>query len=273
MATTKITKGTKEKAVKKTVAPAKIKTAGKVTVKKDTASKKGTKTNKKETKAETKPIKKTEVKIELPRTITGLTTDVIDSEGKKIGTITLSETYFGAKVNKQLIAQAVRVYLSNQREGSASTKTRGEVEGSTRKLYKQKGTGRARHGSIRAPIYVGGGIVFGPQPHSFRLDMPQKMKHQALTSALTSQYQNGNVAIVDGLDKLEPKTKVMAGVLAAITNAKSILLVVGQNGQTISRAARNIERVDILPVTQLNTYTVLSHGTIIFTKEAVKTLA
>src|SRR3990170_6251019 len=138
-----------------------------------------------------------------------LNVPVVGVDGKTKSKIQLPKELFGAKVNKALLAQAVRVYLANQRTGNAATKTRGEVEGSTRKIYRQKGTGRARHGAIRAPIFVGGGIVFGPRPHDFHLDFPKKMKRRALGSALTSKLGSGDVIVVSGLSDLEPKTKYM----------------------------------------------------------------
>ena len=119
---------------------------------------------------------------------TGLNIDVFDIKGKNVGSISLPESIFKAKVNPQVVAQAVRVYLANQRQGTSSTKTRGEVQGSTRKIYRQKGTGRARHGSIRAPIFVHGGVAFGPKPRDFSLKIPSKIKQQALFSAFSSKF-------------------------------------------------------------------------------------
>ena len=173
----------------------------------------------------------------------GLIATVVDTKGKAKGKITLPKEAFGEPVNKQLIAQAVRVYLANQREGGASTKTRGQVRGSTRKIYRQKGTGRARHGNIRAPIFVGGGIVFGPVPHDFALSMPEKMKRKALAGALTSRYQEGNIFFVDGIEKLEPKTKYVAQMLEALSLTDSVLLVVTATAHNIVRAARNIPEI------------------------------
>jgi large subunit ribosomal protein L4 len=166
------------------------------------------------------------------------------------------------------MAQAVRVYLANQRVGHASTKTRGEVEGSTRKIYKQKGTGKARHGAIRAPIFVGGGIVFGPRPRDYSLGLPQKMKRVALASALTQQLGNQNVIVVSGLSDVT-KTKVVAATLTAIGATRKTLLVTPKESAVVVRAGRNIEGVNILPVSDLNTYSVLMHGKVVFMKEAI----
>lgn len=202
-----------------------------------------------------------------------LAVSVVGLDGKAAGRVTLPKELFGAKVNKQLIAQAVRIYLANQRVGHASTKTRGEVEGSTRKIYRQKGTGRARHGAIRAPIFVGGGIVFGPKPRDYSMSLPQKMKKVALASALTSQLEKGNVVVMSGLSDVTAKTKVVNGALHAIGADKRTLLVVAASAENVKRAARNIERVDMVDVASLFTYAVVSHPKIVFMKEAIAELS
>jgi large subunit ribosomal protein L4 len=216
------------------------------------------------------PVKTVKAKVVVKKEeIHGLSATVLDVNGKSKGRMTLAKEVFGEKMNKQLINQAVRVYLANQREGGAATKTRGMVEGSTRKIYKQKGTGRARHGNIRAPIFVGGGITFGPVPHDFSLSMPVRMKRKALACALTSQYTAGNIVIVDGLETLKPKTANMAKALRATAGEYPVLLVAAGDVATIIRITRNIESVDICSSTAINTYDVLSHKKIVFMKEAV----
>jgi len=206
----------------------------------------------------------------------GLTVDVFDTKGKVSGKIELPNEVFGAKINKSLIAQAVRVYLANQRTGSSSTKTRGEVKGSTRKIYRQKGTGRARHGGIRAPIFVGGGIAFGPKPRDFSLKLPQKMRRAALFSALSSKLSENEIKIVEGLEKLAPKTKLMANLLKNIQlNDKKILLVVPSKKESFSnleKAARNIEGINIIEAQTLNTYEVLDNSEILFAKDALENI-
>lgn len=164
---------------------------------------------------------------------------------------------------------AVRVYLANQRVGNASTKTRGQVEGSTRKIYKQKGTGRARHGAIRAPIFVGGGIVFGPKPRDYSMKMPQKMRAAALASALSAQYEKGNIKVVSGFAELKPKTKLMVKAFEAIGLHGKTLLVVAKDAEAVVRASRNIDRVDVLPVSDIHAYGVMTHGNIVLMKEAL----
>jgi large subunit ribosomal protein L4 len=202
----------------------------------------------------------------------GIRAAVLGVDGKAAGSVTLPPEYFGAKINKQLMAQAVRVYQANQRVGHAATKTRGMVEGSTRKIYKQKGTGRARHGAIRAPIFVGGGIVFGPMPRDYSLKLPPKLKRAAVASALSSQLSAGNIIFVSGLSDVKPKTKVMAQALTAVGRSKNTLLVVPKDVDMVVRAARNIAGVDVVPVTDMHAYGVVTHGKIIFMKEAVSAL-
>lgn len=220
----------------------------------------------------TKPVKATKT---MPKKAvakpSGLSLPVMGVDGAKAGTIRLSVEVFGVNINKQLLAQAVRVYLANQRVGGAATKTRGMVEGSTRKIYRQKGTGKARHGSIRAPIFVGGGIVFGPVPKDFSRLMPAKMRKAALVSALTTQHNEGKIAVIDGLEGLA-KTKLVAQALTANTVTGSTLLVVPTDGQGIVRIARNISSVDVLPVNLLNTYDVLMHAKVVFTKKALESI-
>ena len=218
----------------------------------------------------TKPVKKPAAKpvAKAKTAATSLSVPVLGPDGKAKGRMTLSAEIFGAKPNRQLLAQAVRVYLANQRAGGASTKTRGEVEGSTRKIYRQKGTGRARHGSIRAHIFVGGGVVFGPVPHSFSMDFPAKMRRKALACALSIQLQAGHVVVVDGLETVK-KTKAMAKALSSVGATANVLLVLGSETGAASLAARNIRGVSILPGGSLNAYAVLSHKKIVLMKNAV----
>ncbi len=254
---TKTTKSTKT--TKATTQPVKMpvkKVAAKVPTAKKTVSKPVAEV------ADVKAVKSTGGK---------LVASVVGVDGASVGTMNLSEEVFGVKVNKQLLAQAVRVYLANQREGTAHTKTRGNVEGSTRKIYKQKGTGRARHGSIRAPIFVGGGVVFGPQSHDYSLRMPDKMKRVALASALTQQYQDGNVIFMDGLQTLEAKTKLVANALTKAGTSGRVLFVVAADAPTVARAARNIKGITVVPTAVLNTYDVITHKKVVFMKTAVPT--
>ncbi|MBU1326910.1 50S ribosomal protein L4 [Patescibacteria group bacterium] len=201
-----------------------------------------------------------------------LSCGVVDIEGKKQGTVRLPKHLFAAPVVEVLLAQAVRVYLANQRRGTASTKTRGEVEGSTSKIYRQKGTGRARHGSIRAPIFVGGGIVFGPKPRRYTLGLSKKLRRAALASALTKQYQENNIIIVEGLGAQPLKTKTIARMLFLLKVPSSALLVTPKEAELVVRAVRNIPGVEYMPASQLHAYTVLSHKKLLFMKESLSLL-
>ena len=203
----------------------------------------------------------------------GIQASVYTASGAKKGTMSLPKEIFGQPINMHLIAQAVRVYRANQRRGNASTKTRGEVQGSTRKIYRQKGTGRARHGAIRAPIFVGGGIVFGPKPRDYSLVFPHSMRRAALISALSWKQKEGNIAVIEGTDRMEPKTKRVASMFAAMTMPKTILCVVSDMGSFFVRAARNIERVRIVPAQQVTTYDVITHHSLCFTEAAIPLLA
>lgn len=251
------------------------------------ATTQSSKVSKKDTKVVAKSSKvakkKTEEKVEVTvpvqlktarKKVAGaVTADVYDIKGKVIETITLPAEIFGAKVNSSLMAQAVRVYLANQRRGTASTKTRGEVEGSTRKIYKQKGTGRARHGSMRAPIFVHGGIAFGPKPRDYSLNLPRKMKKAALSSALSAKVKEGKMRIVTGLEKLEPKTKLMVEVIKNLgINDRKIMLVLSDKTENVKRAARNIERVNITSANQLNTYSILNNNVLLVSKVSLESI-
>lgn len=196
--------------------------------------------------------------------------------GRASGTLALPKEIFGQEVNKKLLAQAMRVYMTNQKSLFASTKTRGEVEGSTAKIYRQKGTGRARHGSVRAPIFVGGGITFGPKPRKVRLELPQRMKKAALLSALSVKAADKQLIGLSGLEKASGKTKEMIGLLGKIAGKRKIgssLIVTGEKKDNVVRAVRNIPGIDVLPVNLINAYEVVKHDLLLLTKEAVEKLS
>ena len=198
---------------------------------------------------------------------TGLSVSVYLLTGRAAGTMSLPKEVFGVKPNKILLAQAVRVYTTNQKIFTASTKTRGEVRGSTAKIFRQKGTGRARHGSIRAPIFVGGGIVFGPKPRKVRLELPKKMKKAALLSALSAKMSDKEIVGVSGLEKATGRTKEIVKFLEKV--GKSALIVTGEKQEMIVRGVRNIPGVDVLPANQINAYEVLRHQFLVISKEAL----
>lgn len=198
-------------------------------------------------------------------------------QGTETGKVNLPKEIFGAKINKTLMAQAVRVYLANQRQGNASTKSRGEVVGSTRKIYRQKGTGRARHGAITAPIFVGGGIVHGPKPHDFSLKMSQTMRKNALFSALSLKHKSNQVLLVEDLDGVN-KTKDVATMIMALNlankkkNADRVLFVLPAATQSYERAIRNIAGLRLERANQLNTYEVLKSKYVLFVAGAIEAL-
>jgi large subunit ribosomal protein L4 len=199
--------------------------------------------------------------------------DVYGVDGKVAGKVTVPGEMFGDKVNKTLLSQAVRVYLANQRQGNASTKTRGEVDGSTRKIYRQKGTGRARHGSIRAPIFVKGGIVFGPKPRDFGLTMPSKMKRKALFSALSAKAEEKTIKVIEGFETIDAKTKNFVTVLSKLGIAQkknSILVVTDSKAEKVKRAGRNVPGVQFAGATRLNVYEVLKSKNLLIMKEALE---
>jgi large subunit ribosomal protein L4 len=174
------------------------------------------------------------------------------------------------------MAQAVRVYLANQRKAHPKTKTRAEVNRTKAKWYRQKGTGRARHGSRAAPIFVGGGVAHGPTgKQNYQLKMPKKMKKAALFSALTSKFKEKEILVVKGLEKIEPKTKKMAEIIrkSKIQNPKSkILLVLPKLLKNVVLAGRNLENLEIAQAADLNTYQVLASDKLIFLPESIDKL-
>jgi len=228
-----------------------------------------------------KSVKKVKIEAKIsvskPSKNVSLNASVFDTKGKVGGHIELPSEIFGAKINDSLMSQAVRVYLANQRQGTSKTQDRGEVDRTTKKIYQQKGTGRARHGSRRAPIFVGGGRVFGPTPRDLSLGFSKKMKTLALFSALSSKLKDNEIKIIQGLEAITPKTKLMVEVLKSleIKDASKILLVLskpGKESENVYRAAKNIEGVEIVSANSLNAYRVLDNKMIIMMKEAVNTI-
>lgn len=201
----------------------------------------------------------------------GLSIPAISITGADAGTISLAPEVFGASINKVLLAQALRVYENNQTGHFSHTKTRGEVEGSTRKIFQQKGTGRARHGGIRAPIFVGGGIALGPKSRKTTLKLPQKMRKIALASALSAKVAEKEVMALVDLDKVSGKTKQISNLLNKISK-KSVLFITDGVNSKAYQAIRNIQKTNILPVGQINAYEVLKYQTILITQEAAKSL-
>ncbi|BDZ41202.1 hypothetical protein GCM10025865_05010 [Paraoerskovia sediminicola] len=198
------------------------------------------------------------------------TVDVLDAKGKKAGTVDLPAEVFDVQTNVPLIHQVVVAQRAAARQGTAATKTRGEVRGGGRKPYKQKGTGRARQGSIRAPQFAGGGTVHGPQPRSYDQRTPKKMKAAALRGALSDRARAGRVHVVSafGVDGT-PSTKAALASLASLTPRQNVLVVLERGDDVTLRSLRNVERVHLLVADQLNTYDVLVSDDIVFTEGAL----
>jgi large subunit ribosomal protein L4 len=198
------------------------------------------------------------------------TIDVLDPTGAKAGTTELPEDVFDVQTNVPLIHQVVVAQLAAARQGTHSTKNRGEVSGGGRKPYKQKGTGRARQGSTRAPQFTGGGVVHGPTPRDYSQRTPKKMKAAALRGALSDRARHGRVYVVTGLVTAEqPSTKAAAAALAAISQRRKVLVVVERHDTVSALSLRNLERVHLLVADQLNTYDVLCSDDVVFTSGAL----
>ena len=183
----------------------------------------------------------------------------------------LNDAIFGAKTREHLLHQAVVMQLANRRAGSAATKTKGFVRGGGKKPWKQKGTGRARAGSIRSPIWVGGGTVFGPTPRDYSYRMPRTARREALLSALSVKHRDGKLIVVDKFSLEAAKTKIMVQALAVL-KVTSALIVIGGADATIERSARNLPKVKVLRVEGVNVYDLLRYDHLILTEGALKLL-
>ncbi len=197
------------------------------------------------------------------------TIDILDAKGSKSGSVDLPAEIFDVQVNIPLIHQVVVAQLAAARQGTADTKSRGEVAGGGRKPYRQKGTGRARQGSIRAPQFAGGGVVHGPTPRDFSQRTPKKMKAAALRGALSDRAREGRVHVVEGIvDGESPSTKSAIGALAALTSRPRTLVVLERGDDVAWLSLRNVDTIHVLSVDQINTYDVLLSDDVVFTKGA-----
>jgi len=194
--------------------------------------------------------------------------DLYNMDGKVIGDIELSENIFGTEVNEDVLYLAVESYLANQRQGTQSTKTRTEVSGGGVKPWKQKGTGRARQGSIRAPQWIKGGIALGPKPRTYTIKLTKKVKRLALKSALSSKVNDNNIVVVDEINFSEIKTKNMVNVLNNLKLETNALIVLGEKNENVVRSAKNIPNVKTAYVNTINVYDILKYNKFIMTKEA-----
>lgn len=196
---------------------------------------------------------------------------VYNIEGEKIGDLDLKDEVFGAPVNETLLHQAVVRHLANQRQGTVATKTRAEVSGGGRKPWRQKGTGRARHGSNRSPIWVGGGTTFGPRPRDYRQKLPKKARRAALRSALSGKVAAGEFIVVDEIRFDQPKTKEMARVVGNLGGQSGrTLLITADTDRNVALSARNIPGLGSARAGDLSVYEVLGHGKVVATREAVQ---
>jgi large subunit ribosomal protein L4 len=198
---------------------------------------------------------------------------IYNQTGDKVDTFNLDEAKLGGEVRKQLLKQALVMYHANQRQGSVQTLARGEVAGSTRKMFRQKGTGNARTGGIRNPIKKGGGHAKQKRPKSWRQAMPQKARRLARNSALLMKFQANDVRVVDGINVGDaPKTKAVAAMYKALGIDRSCLFALAQRNENLEKSARNIDRTTLTTVAKLNAWDILKHRTLLLTREGVQQL-
>jgi large subunit ribosomal protein L4 len=199
--------------------------------------------------------------------------DIVDLNNATVGSIELSDVVFGAEVNEALLYEAVRQYTAARRSGTAATKTRHEVSGSGKKLWKQKGTGRARMGSIRSPLWRHGGTVHGPQPRSYEYKLPRKMILGALRSALSAKLRDGELRVVRAFELADHKTKNMVNVLGTLQAKKTVLLVEAGENTNLARASRNLRGVKLLPTKDVNVYDLLRYQEVLLSETAARKLS
>jgi len=196
--------------------------------------------------------------------------DIYNIKGDIVGHMDIREDVFGIPFNEAVVHQAMVRQLANRRLGTADTKKRGEVSGSTRKLFAQKHTGRARRGDKRSPMLKGGGVAFGPHPRSYRQDMPKKMRQLALKCTLSAKLADGELRIIDALETNNPKTKEMIDILVALGIGSSVIITTKKANENLKLSTRNIEGVKIVPARLLNVGDLLSHRALLMTQDAVR---
>ncbi len=195
---------------------------------------------------------------------------VYDLSGRVVDQVQLSEAVFGVPFNEAVVHQAMVRQLANRRQGTASTKARGEVKGSQRKLYAQKHTGRARRGNIKSPLLRGGGVVFGPKPRSYRQSMPKKMRRLALKCMLSAKAREGSIKVVHELSFEEGRTRHMAGLLSSLGDNSSVLILTGESTPEVVRSAANLPEVKVLPAALVNVLDLLSHEMLVASVPAIR---
>ncbi len=197
---------------------------------------------------------------------------VYSLDGEVVDQIELSQAIFALPFNEAVVHQAMTRQLANRRQGTASTKTRGEVSGSTRKLYSQKHTGRARRGDIKSPLLRGGGVVFGPKPRTYRQSMPKKMRKLALKCLLSAKVREGNIKLVQELDFKGPKTKDMINVLSSLGIDSPTLILTAQSTPNVVKSAANLPEVKVLPSALINVLDLLSYEMLVATVPAIRNI-
>lgn len=200
------------------------------------------------------------------------TLDVHNKSGEVLHEKVLADAFTDAEVNGPIIHQCVVAYLANQRQGTASTKSRSEVRGSGRKLYRQKGTGRARVGDAKSPLRVHGGVAFGPKPRSYRQYTPKRMRRLGLHSALADRFQNQQCILVEDFTLEQPRTKDMVNILNALNADGKVLLILDEHSANIHLSVRNIPKVNCCTWNTLNVYQVMWHDTLIISEKAAEKL-
>ncbi|MGO1369136.1 MAG: 50S ribosomal protein L4 [Senegalia sp. (in: firmicutes)] len=190
--------------------------------------------------------------------------------GEQIDDIELDDNVFGVEVNRHVLYEVVKNQLANKRQGTQSVKTRAEVRGGGRKPWRQKGTGRARQGSIRAPHFVGGGVSFAPKPRDYSYSVPKKVRRLAMKSALSSKVIDNEMFVIDALNIDAPKTKEITNMLKSLNSSKKALIVMDRKDENIIKSARNIKGVQTALVNTINVYDILKYDAFIITKDAVK---
>ncbi len=195
---------------------------------------------------------------------------VYNLSGEEVRQIEVSDAVFAVPFNEAVVHQVMVGLQANARQGTSSTKTRANVHGSTRKLYRQKGTGYARAGSRKSPLRRGGGVTFGPHPRDFRQDIPRKMRRLALKCVLSAKVGDGELKVLDGFDFTEPKTRKMAEALAALGIESSALIVTQEPEENVIKSARNLPEIKTIPANVLNTLDILSYKTLLMTEAAVR---
>ena len=194
---------------------------------------------------------------------------IYNMNGQQVGSMELAAEVFGIEVNEAVVHQVVRAQLANKRQGTKSTLTRTEVKGSTRKIYRQKGTGNARHGAAKAPQFKGGGVVFAPKPRDYSIRVPKKVRRLALKSALTSKVNDNDMIVLESLELTEAKTREMAKVLKALSVDRKALLVLASKDENVLRASANIPGLKTAYVNNINVLDILGHDKFIVVKDAV----